>query len=99
MPHPPILTSLLRTMIFLSIAASGMCGWSDHTAPDPHIVDMRDPSHIAIDDAENPMLSADGQSLAFLRGDHGQGRLMVRIGFSIESPDRCSAHATSIECL
>lgn len=46
-----------------------------------HIVDMRDPSRIAVDDAENPMLSADGQSLAFLRGDHGQGRLMVRIAF------------------
>jgi hypothetical protein len=45
------------------------------------IVDVRDPSHTVIDDAEDPMISADGQSLAYLRGDHGRERLMVRSGF------------------
>jgi len=50
------------------------------------IVDARDPSHTVIDDAEDPMISADGRSLAFLRNDHGRGRLMVRSGFQTNSP-------------
>jgi hypothetical protein len=50
------------------------------------IVDVRDPSHTVIDDAENPLISADGRSLAFLRNDHGRGRLMVRSGFQTNSP-------------
>jgi hypothetical protein len=50
------------------------------------IVDARDPSHPVIDDAEDPMISADGQSLAFLRDDHGRRQLMVRSGFQSNSP-------------
>jgi hypothetical protein len=50
------------------------------------IVDVRDPSHTVIDDAEDPMISGDGQSLAFLRDDHGRGQLMVRSGFQSNSP-------------
>jgi Glycosyltransferase family 87/WD40-like Beta Propeller Repeat len=50
------------------------------------IVNVSDPSHAVIDDAEYPMISDDGQSLAFLRGDHGRGRLMVRSGFQSNSP-------------
>jgi Glycosyltransferase family 87/WD40-like Beta Propeller Repeat len=50
------------------------------------IVDARDPSHAVIDDAEDPMIAADGQSLAFLRTDHGRGRLMVRSDFQSDSP-------------
>ena len=34
-----------------------------------------------VDDAREPMLSADGQSLAFIRDDHGRGRLMLRTDF------------------
>lgn len=49
-------------------------------------MDVRDPSHTVIDDAENPLISADGRSLAFLRNDHGRGRLMVRSGFQTNSP-------------
>jgi hypothetical protein len=49
------------------------------------IVDMRDPLHTVINDAEDPMISADGQSLAFLRNDHGRGQLMVRSGFQSNS--------------
>jgi hypothetical protein len=44
------------------------------------IVDVRNPSNTVVDDAEDPMISANGQSLAFLRSDHGRGRLMVRAG-------------------
>jgi hypothetical protein len=50
------------------------------------IVNVRDPSHTVIDDAEDPMISADGQSLAFLRDDHGRGQLMVRSRFQSNSP-------------
>jgi hypothetical protein len=50
------------------------------------IMDVRDPSYTVIDDAEDPMISADGQSLAFLRSDHGRGKLMVRSGFHTNSP-------------
>jgi hypothetical protein len=49
------------------------------------IVDVHDPSHTVIDDAEDPMISTDGQSLAFLREDHGRGQLMVRSGFQSNS--------------
>ena len=44
-------------------------------------MDVREPAHTVINDAHEPMVSADGQSLAFLRNDHGQGRLMVREAF------------------
>jgi hypothetical protein len=54
--------------------------------PRSQIVDVSDPSHIVIDDAEDPMISSDGQSLAFLREDHGRGKLMVRSGFQPNSP-------------
>jgi hypothetical protein len=50
------------------------------------IVDVHDPSHTVIDDAEDPMISADGQSLAFLREDHGRGQLTVRSGFQLNGP-------------
>jgi hypothetical protein len=42
------------------------------------IVDLRDPTKTILDAARNPMLSSDGQDLAFVRDDHGRGRLMVQ---------------------
>ena len=53
-------------------------------------MDVRDPLHTVIDDAEEPMISTDGRSLAFLREDHGRGRLMVRSGFQSDSPNEVS---------
>jgi hypothetical protein len=50
------------------------------------IVDVHDPLHTVIDDGEDPMISADGQSLAFLREDHGRGQLMVRSDFQLNGP-------------
>ena len=49
-------------------------------ASNPHsqIVDKQRSSTALVDDARDPMLSADGQRLAFLRDDHGRGQLMVR---------------------
>ena len=50
-------------------------------SPHSKVVDMQHPSRIVLDDAREPMLSADGQSIAFVRDDHGRGRLMVRRAF------------------
>jgi hypothetical protein len=49
-------------------------------AGSPHstIIDLENPSRAIVDDARNPMFSLDGQSFAFVRDDHGRGRLMVR---------------------
>jgi Glycosyltransferase family 87/WD40-like Beta Propeller Repeat len=51
------------------------------SSPRSQIVDLQQPSRLVIDDGRDPMLSADGQSLAFIRDDHGRGRLMVRRAF------------------
>jgi hypothetical protein len=45
------------------------------------IADPRDPGKAIVEDGRNPMLSIDGQNLAFVRADHGRGRLMVLQSF------------------
>lgn len=40
------------------------------------ITNRLDPAKALVEDGQNPMGSIDGQSLAFLRADHGRGRLM-----------------------
>lgn len=50
-------------------------------SPRSRIVDLRDESHHVVEDAREPMLSVDGQSLAFVRDDRGRGRLMMRQDF------------------
>jgi Glycosyltransferase family 87/WD40-like Beta Propeller Repeat len=45
------------------------------------IADVMDRSRPVLEDARDPMLSADGQDLAFLRDDHGRGRLLSRRAF------------------
>jgi hypothetical protein len=47
-------------------------------SPHSRIVDVQATSHILVDNAREPMLSVDGQSLAFVRDDHGRGQLMER---------------------
>jgi hypothetical protein len=42
------------------------------------IVDLRSSSGNSIEDAREPMLSADGRSLAFIRDHHGRGSLLVQ---------------------
>jgi hypothetical protein len=51
------------------------------SSPHSRIVDVRAPSRVLINDAREPMLSADSENLAFVRSDHGRGRLMVRRAF------------------
>jgi hypothetical protein len=36
---------------------------------------------VVIDDARDPMLSSDGEGMAFIRDEHGRGRLMLRHAF------------------
>jgi hypothetical protein len=50
-------------------------------SPHSQIVEIQNPSQVVINDAREPMLSADGQSVAFVRDDRGRGRLMVRTAF------------------
>ena len=45
------------------------------------IVDPRDASHGIIQDAREPILSADGSTLAFVQDDHGRGQLRSRKDF------------------
>ena len=53
------------------------------------IADPLDPAKAVIEDGQAPMLSIDGNDLAFIRADHGQGRLIVlpsfRSGHSTEA--------------
>ena len=41
------------------------------------IEDRQNPGKTVVEDGQNPMISIDGQDLAFIRADHGRGRLMV----------------------
>ena len=50
-------------------------------SPRSEIVDLRTSSSVILNDARDPMLSADGQTLAFVRDAHGRGRLMARAAF------------------
>jgi hypothetical protein len=65
----------------------GFSGSVNHTvmekalSPQSNIVDLRDTSRTIVADAREPMLSADGTSLAFVRDDHGRGSLMDRRSF------------------
>lgn len=45
------------------------------------IVDPLDPGKTIVENGGNPMVSIDGQNLAFVRADHGRGRLMVLRSF------------------
>ena len=53
------------------------------------IEDPLDPERTVVEDGGNPMRSSDGQSLAFVRADHGRGRLMELQSFH-------SDHSTEI---
>jgi Glycosyltransferase family 87/WD40-like Beta Propeller Repeat len=66
----------------LSFTANSSNIWVEKArSPRSQIVSVQEPGRVFVDDAREPMLSGDGQSLAFIRDDHGRGRLMVRTGF------------------
>jgi Glycosyltransferase family 87/WD40-like Beta Propeller Repeat len=54
-------------------------------SPLSEIIDINSPARAMIEDARNPMLSADGMNLAFIRDDHGRGQLIVRSAFQAGS--------------
>jgi hypothetical protein len=60
------------------------------------IVDVRQPSQVLVEDAREPLLSADGQSLAFVRDDHGRGRLMVRRAFESNAASESALTPSSL---
>jgi glycosyl transferase family 87/WD40 repeat protein len=60
------------------------------------IVDVRQPSHAVVDDARDPQLLADGQSVAFVRDDHGRGRLMVRSAFESSAASESALTPSSL---
>jgi hypothetical protein len=45
------------------------------------IIDTWDPSHAIADDARDPVMSADGKTLAFVRDHQGRGRLFIQKSF------------------
>jgi hypothetical protein len=66
----------------LSFAGNSADIWVERgLSPRSAIVNLREPARIVVDDAREPMLSADAQSLAFVRDHAGRGQLMVRRGF------------------
>jgi hypothetical protein len=57
-------------------------------APLSGIVDVNAATRTVATDAHDPVLSADGSDLAFLRDDHGKGRLILRQDFRSETAER-----------
>ncbi len=55
------------------------------SSPRSQIVELGNSSRPAVEDGRQPMLSADGNNLAYVRDDHGRGRLMVRKSFQSTS--------------
>jgi hypothetical protein len=55
------------------------------SSPQSQIVGLQQSSRLVVDDGCEPMFSADGGSVAFLRDDHGRGRLMVDRAFNSNS--------------
>ena len=51
------------------------------------IVDVSNPSRVLVSHAHDPMLSSDARDLAFLREDHGRGRLILRLAFNVNTAD------------
>jgi len=51
------------------------------SSPHSQIVDVNEQSHILAEDAREPMISADGDSVAFVRDNLGRGRLVARKSF------------------
>jgi Tol biopolymer transport system component len=58
-------------------------------------VNLREPARTVVNDAREPMLSADGQSLAFVRDHGGRGQLMVRRRFRSDAASEVPLTALS----
>jgi len=70
----------------LSFTAGPVHMWVERAySPQSKIVDVQYPSRVVVNDAREPMLSADGRNLAFIRDTHGRGRLMMRREFQSDA--------------
>ncbi len=58
--------------------------------PRSQIIDPQRPAHTVIDDAREPMLSADSQDLAFVRDHHGRGQFMIQRAFQTQAATTAS---------
>jgi hypothetical protein len=70
----------------LSFTANSRQTWVEKAlSPHSQIMALQEPARVVprvvIDDARDPMLSSDGEGMAFIRDDHGRGRLMLRHAF------------------
>lgn len=65
-------------------------------SPRSEVVDLGSPSRQLSDDAHSPMLSSDGQSLAFVRDEFGRGRLMEQAAFQAGTPHDIQLTADSL---
>ena len=65
--------------------------------PRSQVVDLQMPLHVVVDDAREPMLSADGHSLAFISDDHGRGRLRVRRAFQSDAASESALTPPSLD--
>jgi hypothetical protein len=82
----------------LSFASSFGHVWVERgVSPHSQIIETQNPSRVVIHDAREPMLSADGQSLAFVRDDHGRGRLMVRRAFQSSATSEVALTPSSMD--
>jgi Glycosyltransferase family 87/WD40-like Beta Propeller Repeat len=79
----------------LSFAWSSGQTWVEQASSgESQIVDRQHGTPLAIADAQEPLLSSDGKTLAFIRDEEGRGRLMMREGlgtnneteFALSSP-------------
>jgi Glycosyltransferase family 87/WD40-like Beta Propeller Repeat len=57
------------------------------SSPHSRIVDLQNPAKTLVDDARDPMLSSDGNDLAFLRNDRGRGQIMLRRTFQVSTTE------------
>jgi hypothetical protein len=71
--------------------------WAERvSSPRSEIVDIHQPSHVAVDDAREPVLSTNGQNLAFVRDKHGRGQLMMREAFTDENAKELALTPSSL---
>lgn len=83
-PYDDLSFTANRTDLLVERVATTSSGPLPHAS---QIVDMQDNSRVIVEDAQDPMLSRDGQDLAFLRMDHGRGRLVLRRAFHSASSE------------
>ena len=74
----------------LALATVGSVGWVERAGQTSRLIPIAMPGRTLpapVEDAQSPALSADGKWLAFVREDHGRGRLFLRSAGQTPSTD------------